>query len=266
MTAPQPRVTAPTTPPPLAAVGLAPDTPAESVGGATGRLWRVETDNGPAALRLYPTPGELAAMQTAREAGLPVPELLTRAENAALFSWLPGRTLLAELWANPGRADELGRLAGAMQRRVHAITAPAPVRQPNDWLAPDDITLPPGDALLHLDWHVLNLLVDDTAITGILDWENARRGAPVLDLARTHCLMTAEPTLETLAESEKDTVARFAHGWADAYGPEAASIPAWARGPARRCWPTWSHAFPTALENSTVYGPGRSAGSISLWS
>jgi Ser/Thr protein kinase RdoA (MazF antagonist) len=228
MTVPQPRVTPPTTPPPLAAVNLPSDTPAESVGGATGRLWRVETENGPAALRLYPRHGELAAMEVARAAGLPVPELLTLADNAALLSWLPGRTVLAAMWDNPDRAEELGQLVGAMQRRVHAITAPPPVEQPNGWLAPAETTLPPGNALLHLDWHVLNLLVDDDAITGILDWENARRGAPVLDLARTYCLMTAEPTLEGLSESAKDTLARFAHGWADAYGPEASSIPAWA--------------------------------------
>ncbi len=228
MTAPQPRFTPPTDPPPLAAVGLPPDTPAESVGGATGRLWRVETDAGRAALRLYPRSGELAAMQAAREAGLPVPEILHQGEGAALMSWLPGRTILAELWDNPSRAEELGQLAGATQRRVHAITAPPQVEQPNDWLAPAETTFPPGNALLHLDWHVLNLLVDDNAITAILDWENARAGAPVLDLARTHCLMTAEPTLEGLEQSEKDTVARFARGWADAYGPEASAIPAWA--------------------------------------
>lgn len=53
-------------------------------------------------------------------------------------------------------------------------------------------------------------------------------GAPVLDLARTHCLMTAEPTLDGLSPDARDTLARFAHGWADAYGPEASSIPLWA--------------------------------------
>jgi len=50
----------------------------------------------------------------------------------------------------------------------------------------------------------------------------------VLDLARTHALLTVEPSLATLSAADRETTARFAAGWAAGYGPAAAAIPHWA--------------------------------------
>jgi aminoglycoside phosphotransferase (APT) family kinase protein len=75
--------------------------------------------------------------------------------------------------------------------------------------------------VLHLDWHPLNLLVDEAehAITGIVDWDNARRGHPSLDLARTRAMLTFEPGLATLPTELRTRLADFLAGWTDGYGP-----------------------------------------------
>ena len=88
---------------------------------------------------------------------------------------------------------------------------------------PDDR---PANALLHLDWHPLNVLVDGDEVSAIVDWVNARRGHPLLDIARTYALLTADPALAALSPAERDLLAEVAGGWAAGYGPEAASIPA----------------------------------------
>ena len=221
------------TAPPLAAVGLDPATPTSSVGGSTGRLWRVDTAEGPYALRLTPQPGELAAMAAARSAGLPVPEVLNQASTddgtALLLTWLSGIPVAEAIRRNPASAAALGETVGAAQRRLHDVPAPAGVPRPNRWMTPPDAPPPPaGEQLLHLDWHWLNILVDGTKITAILDWENARRGPAVLDLARTHALLTVEPSLAALSATEREVTQRFAAAWAAGYGPAATAIPPWA--------------------------------------
>jgi len=49
-------------------------------------------------------------------------------------------------------------------------------------------------ALLHLDYHPLNVMVADRAVTGVLDWANAAVGDPRADLARTVTLLRLPPS------------------------------------------------------------------------
>jgi aminoglycoside phosphotransferase (APT) family kinase protein len=51
----------------------------------------------------------------------------------------------------------------------------------------------PAAALLHLDYHPLNVLTDGTRITAILDWANARAGDPRADVARTYSILMVAP-------------------------------------------------------------------------
>jgi hypothetical protein len=145
-----------------------------------------------------------------------------------LLSWVPGVTLVDALLRDPAGAERLGNVVGATQRKLHEVVAPADVARPDHWMTVPDIALPPGEALLHLDYHWLNVLVDGTAVTGVLDWENARRGAPILDIARTYTLLNIEPSLQSLPADRRAAGAMFARGWADGYGPEAVDIPPWA--------------------------------------
>lgn len=230
----------------LLAVGLPADAPCEPTTGATGELFRVSVGASTYALRLVPSAsaveGVLAAMAAARSAGLPVPRLIRQADwangHALLFEWMAGSSVPAALTRDPSSAGEIGRQLGITQRRIHAITAPPSLPRAKDSaFGPptypiDSSGLPDGDALLHLDWHPLNVLVDGSVLTAVLDWDNARAGHPYADLARTFTLLTIDPALSQLSPFERTALGELAVGWAAGYGPEASSIPspclAWA--------------------------------------
>lgn len=213
-----------------------------AAGGASASAWKVQADGNQYVLRLSDSAGltaaRLSAMAAARVAGLPVPELVRRANTplgeAVLLSWLPGTPLADVLVQSPETASDLGHAMGAMQRRLHEVTAPmdvpAVITDPDHpFAAGRGIPgLPEGDALLHLDWHPLNILVNPASreITGIVDWDNARRGHPRLDLARTSSILTVEPSLASLPAELRDVLVPFREAWADSYGAEARSIPA----------------------------------------
>ena len=222
------------------ALGLPPETVVEPAGGASGDAWRVHTGAADYVLRVASssrlTDSRLMAMEAARTGGLPAPELIRRSSTpqgeVVLLSWLPGTPMFEALVDDPSAARTLGRLAGDTQRRLHRVVAPVDVIDvASDGTHPFDAGrdvawLPHGSALLHLDWHPLNLLVDDsgTTICGIVDWDNARRGHPLLDLARTDGIVRFAPSLIG-SEALRTRLAEFHEGWVDGYGPAAAAIP-----------------------------------------
>ncbi|WP_020573467.1 phosphotransferase family protein [Actinopolymorpha alba] len=224
----------------LASVDLPPDVIVESAGGATGQVWKVTTPDGPCALRrggsAESAATELATMAAARAAGLPVPDVIrhgtSEAGEAVLLSWLPGMTMVDALRSRPERAHTLGLVMGEAQRQLHTIAAPAglPTVTVGGMSLNGAVAGSPvsglGGVLLHLDWHLLNLLVDGDRVSGIVDWTNARAGDPLLDLARSHCLFTVDPALATLTPVERRLLAEVHQGWVAGYGPTAASIPA----------------------------------------
>jgi aminoglycoside phosphotransferase (APT) family kinase protein len=225
----------------LTSVGLPADASAEPAGGATGQLWKVTAPGGPFALRTgsaFTIGRQQAVMEVAGRAELPVPEVLacaTRGSEAVLLlSWLPGATVFDAVRTNPADAHRLGVLMGEAQRRLHAVTAPPELSGVADgdgggWPSsgvPPVEGLPQGNSLLHLDWHGLNLLVDGDRISAVLDWDNARAGHPLLDVARSYTLLTVEPTFATLRPDERELLATLADGWATGYGEAARSIPA----------------------------------------
>ncbi|HZC25904.1 MAG TPA: aminoglycoside phosphotransferase family protein [Actinopolymorphaceae bacterium] len=231
----------------LTSVDLPPDVAVEAAGGATGQLWKVTGPDGQFALRAGSPgtiSGHLAAMAAAGRAGLPVPEVIRYATAGpgtatVLLSWLPGMTVFDVVRAEPARAHRIGVLMGETQRALHEVAAPPELRDiltagPTGWL--DERTralpVPRGSALLHLDFHGLNLLVEGDRISGILDWDNAHAGHPLLDVARAHTLLTVEPAFSTLQPGERAILADLRAGWVEGYGPLAASIPpvclAWA--------------------------------------
>ena len=227
----------------IGALGLPADSVLERApGGASGAAWRVTAGATRYALRMSGSVAEadarLAAMDAARSAGLAAPELAARATTAAgealLLSWLPGTTMLEVMSGAPADAPHWGRRMGVLQRRLHDVTAPgsltaAVADRGHPFGAGAGLRgLPEGDRLLHLDWHPMNLLVDAVSgeITGIVDWDNARRGNPLLDLARTHSILTLEPALDALPASVRARLPAFVEAWAAGYGIELATIPA----------------------------------------
>jgi aminoglycoside phosphotransferase (APT) family kinase protein len=227
----------------LRALGLPKSAVVEpAAGGASASAWKVRADGDQYVLRLSDsaemTAARLSAMAAARGAGLPVPDLVRRAstgrDEVLLLSWLPGVPLADVLVQSPETARDLGHAMGALQRRLHEVTAPMDVPAvitdaDHPFAAGRGIPgLPEGDALLHLDFHPLNLLVDPAslAISGIVDWDNARRGHPLLDLARTSSILTVEPSLASLPAELRNGLVPFREAWAEGYGAEARRIPA----------------------------------------
>ena len=213
-----------------------------AAGGASGSAWMVRAAGATYAMRLSDAgpmaESRVAAMAAARAAGLPAPELLARATlgggEALLLSWLPGVTLMEVIRTEPSDAPLWGRRMGELQARLHRAPAPPGVI---DLLADDTRPfragmeggrpLPSGDSLLHLDCHPLNLLVDRDAgeICGVVDWDNARRGHPWLDLARTMSILTLDPAVADAPSEVRGVVPAFIDAWLDGYGSMARSIP-----------------------------------------
>jgi aminoglycoside phosphotransferase (APT) family kinase protein len=224
----------------IAAVGLPPHTVAVAAGGRAGRTWKVLTSDGPRILRLAESRvtalSQLAAMRAAKHAGLPVPAV-DRCEAIAngiamLLTWMPGETIREMLRRHPESAPSLGSVMGDAQRRLHEVQAPAELGEVAGWRhasPPENLS---RQTLLHLDWHWRNILVDDDGLSGIIDWDNAGRGHPLLDLARTYTLFTVDPALALLTPEERPLLAGLAAGWSAGYGRLASTIPpecfAWA--------------------------------------
>ena len=225
-------------------------------GGADTAIWWVERAGVAYALRVFRpeqaalAEREQAAMRAAAGGTIPVPEVHAvgswRGRPALLLSWCPGRPLLHELSARPDDSWSLGVEFGRMQAAIHALPAPAvlrdhPVPWPA-WAGPDDTLqaclrtidrLP--DVLLHLDYHPMNVLVDGEGVTAVLDWANARAGDPRADLARTASILRLGP-LDPAMRPDVARAARraFTDGWRRGYeevaGPVAEMAPfyAWA--------------------------------------
>ncbi|GER92268.1 hypothetical protein KDW_64300 [Dictyobacter vulcani] len=171
-------------------------TPVQS--GFDMAMWKVEYEDQTYALRVF-RPGEheeceheRVVMVAARAAGLPVPEVraagIWQDHPVLLITWLAGRMVADELRARPWQVWRLGISFGRMQAAIHAVPAPDLLcQQPDAWIAwkcereqtlQDRLRhlLLDEAALLHLDYHLQNVLTDGKQITGIVDWTNAHAG------------------------------------------------------------------------------------------
>ena len=188
--------------------------PAQAVpvsSGADTAIWRIEQADHPFALRVFRPEQtamarrEVAAMALARASGLPIPavhaEGIWRDRPALLLTWMPGDPLLT---AHPWRAWALGVALGRTQAAIHAIPVPpgclGEASSWIDWGNPDDAlrrllleSASGQHALLHLDLHPMNVLVQGRQVSAVLDWANARIGDPRADLARTASILRFAP-------------------------------------------------------------------------
>jgi aminoglycoside phosphotransferase (APT) family kinase protein len=185
------------------------------MGGADTALWRVEHSDICSALRVFRSEQlrtyhrEIAAMETAQRAGLPVPIIraagVWHERPALVLSWCSGVPLAHAIQRTPWRMRALGLAFGRMQARLHQVSATGLLAQSQaswiEWAGAAEPALKAalhrtaGDAddLLHLDYHPLNVLTDGRTITAVLDWANACAGDPRADVARTYTILVVEP-------------------------------------------------------------------------
>lgn len=174
-------------------------------GGADTLIWRVERDGKSHALRLFRADQHEAAQREAiamRAAAsvAPVPQIIAQGmwENrpVVLLDWCAGEPLLTYLIQHPEAIPKLGVEFGRLHARINALPAPPDLAAPMalldyvQWLDPplaEPLRALPSQppALLHLDYHPLNVLTDGSRITAVIDWVNALPGDPRADFART---------------------------------------------------------------------------------
>ena len=115
----------------------------------------------------------------AREHGYPVPEIYDVREGGTeiVMQRIEGPIMADAMLKRPRLMPRLVRELADLHDRLHVIPAP-------DWLP--DLG---GDRLVHLDLHPLNVMMTASGPI-VIDWTNAARGEPLLDVAVTYVLLT----------------------------------------------------------------------------
>jgi len=126
---------------------------------------------------------EARVMEFARTNGIPVPEVLEISDDGleVVMERITGVDMVAALTRKPWSAKKQGALLSDLHRQVHEVIAPS-------WLK--DASVGHGDRLLHLDLHPLNVMLT-RAGPYVIDWANAGRGDPNVDVALAWILLSA---------------------------------------------------------------------------
>jgi aminoglycoside phosphotransferase (APT) family kinase protein len=124
---------------------------------------------------------EARVMEYVRAQGFPVPAVEEVSADGLdmVMERIDGADMVAVLAKRPWEIRRQGRLLADLHLRLHDLTAP-------EWLpaAP----MGQGDRLLHLDFHPLNVMVGPRGPV-VIDWANACRGDPDVDVAVAWVLM-----------------------------------------------------------------------------
>jgi aminoglycoside phosphotransferase (APT) family kinase protein len=127
---------------------------------------------------------EARTMTWAREHGYPVPAVESISADGLdlVMERIEGTTMVDLLARQPWAIARHGRSLADLHRRLHDVPAPG-------WLPPAPCGTP-GDRLLHLDLHPLNVMVTASGPV-VIDWANAHAGHPDVDVALTWALVAA---------------------------------------------------------------------------
>ena len=151
--------------------------------------------------------GEVAVIREVAALGYPVPAVHEAAGPDIVMERVDGPTLAEALVAGMP-PDEAGALLARLHDRLHALAWPEAA---------------PGEALLHLDLHPLNVILRG-ADPVVIDWSNARPGPPGLDVAMTAVILAqvvvTDGMLEAVGidESARPALARLLEVFADRVG------------------------------------------------
>ena len=123
--------------------------------------------------------GEARVMSYAREHGYPVPEIheVRAGGTEIVMERIEGPMMMDVMMRKPWLMAHYSRELADLHDRLHVIPGP-------EWL-PDA----GGDRLVHLDLHPMNVMITATGPI-VIDWPNAARGEPLLDVALTYVLFT----------------------------------------------------------------------------
>ena len=117
---------------------------------------------------------EARSMEFVRSAGYPVPEVFEVSDDGIdlVMERISGPTMLETASNQPWRLRRFGRDLAELHLSLHNLEAP-------DWMPV--VPFGPGDRILHLDLHPLNIILSNKGPV-VIDWTNASRGIPWLTL------------------------------------------------------------------------------------
>ncbi len=126
---------------------------------------------------------EARTMEFVRSHGYPVPEIFEVSDDGTdlVMERIEGPTMVDAGAARPWNLRRFGRQLAELHQAVHRLPAPA-------WVA--DAPCGSGDRLLHMDLHPLNVLMAPGGPV-VIDWPNAVRGDPAVDVALTWVLIAS---------------------------------------------------------------------------
>ena len=126
---------------------------------------------------------EARTMEHVRALGYPVPFIDEISDDGAdlVMERIDGVSMVDAISKRPWTIRRQGATLAELHRRLHELPAP-------DWLRPAPCG--EGDRFLHLDLHPLNVMVTKQGPV-VIDWPNAVRGDPNVDVALTWALMVA---------------------------------------------------------------------------
>ena len=122
-------------------------------------------------------------MEFVRSHGYPVPEVFEVSDDGRdlVMERIDGPTMVDAAAARPWNLRRFGSQLAELHQALHRMPAPA-------WVA--DAPCGRGDRLLHMDLHPLNVLMAGGGPV-VIDWTNAVRGNPAVDVAITWALIAS---------------------------------------------------------------------------
>ena len=198
-------------------------------GGSSLPSWQVTTAVNTYAARLYadehPAYGQARLLNYLSQQGFPVPEVAFvgtyQAQHLLALSWVEGLTVAEALRAQPDRAEQLGQTFGEVHARLHAVSVTPEIHALLRVVTPEQSTGTP--VLVHLDYHLLNVMTDGNVVTGVIDWENVRLGDARYDVARSLSILCADPSIRALPRALRQVVRTFRQGYLEGYQHTAGS-------------------------------------------
>lgn len=172
---------------------------------------------------------EAAAMQTARDRGLPVPAVYGVEEvmgrPGIIMERVDGTDLLTQISSRPWTLWKAGDILGEVHARLHStpaserlpdlrpriterITTHPEIPAPLAKFATDALKgLPDGDRMCHFDFHPANVLMSPNGPV-VIDWTGVKRGDHHADVARAVLILKLGEPPES-APAHLKLLARF---------------------------------------------------------
>ncbi len=126
---------------------------------------------------------EVDAMVFAHASGYPVPHVMEMSDDGVdvVMEKIEGPTMIEAIASRPWRLTSFARDLAQLHDSLHLLAAPGSLPA-----APCS----PGDRFLHLDLHPLNVILSKRGPV-VIDWANAARGDPLVDVALTWALLAS---------------------------------------------------------------------------